>query len=134
MILGTPQQNGVVECRNCTLLDMVRSMMAHANLPSSFWGNALLTATYIPNRMASKSMPATPYELWHGRKPSLYHLCPWGSTGYVHNPTRELGKLGPRAMKMLFIRYPEYSKGYVTFGEHPNGGMIEVDSYSVDFL
>jgi len=94
----------------------------------------LLTATYILNRVPSKSIPATPYELWHGRKPSLDHLCPWGSAGYVHNPTHEHGKLGPRATKMLFIRYPEHSKGYVLFGEHPNGVMTKIDSRNVDFL
>ena len=62
----TPQQNGVVERRNRTLLDMVRSMMAQANLPISFWGDALLTAAYIINRVPSKSVPSTPYELWNG--------------------------------------------------------------------
>ena len=45
----TPQQNGVAERRNRTLLDMVRSMMAQANLPINFWGDALLSATYILN-------------------------------------------------------------------------------------
>jgi len=96
--------------------------------------DALLTATYILNRVPSKSVPATRYELWYGRKPSLDHLRPWGSAGYVHNPTHEHGTLGPRAIKMVFIRYPEHSKGYVMFGEHPNGGMTEVDSCNVDFL
>ncbi|KAH9618858.1 hypothetical protein KSS87_009464, partial [Heliosperma pusillum] len=75
----TPQQNGVAERRNRTLLDMVRSMMAQANLPISYWGDALLTATYILNRVPSKSVPVTPYELWNNRKPSLDHLRPWGS-------------------------------------------------------
>ena len=62
-IHGTQQQNGVAERRNRTLLDMVRSMMAHANLPISFWGDALLTAMYILNRVPCKSVPATPCEL-----------------------------------------------------------------------
>ena len=130
----TPQQNGVAERRNHTLLDMVRLMMAHASLPISFWGDALLTAAYILNRVPSKSVPATPYELWFGKKPSLDHLRPWGSAGYVHNPTHKHGKLGPRATKMVFIRYPAQSKGYVMYGEHPNGGMTEIDSRNVDFL
>ena len=47
----TPQQNGVAEIRNRTLLDMTRSMMAQANLPTYFWGDALLTAAYILNRV-----------------------------------------------------------------------------------
>lgn len=130
----TPQQNGVAERRNRTLLDMVRSMMAQANLPIKFWGDALLTETYILNHIPSKSVSTTPYELWNGRKPSLDHLRPWGSAGYVHNPTHKHGKLGSRATKKVFIRYPEHSKGYVMFGEHPNGGMTEMDSRNVEFL
>lgn len=134
MIPYTPQQNGVVERRNHTLLDMVRSMMAQANLPISFWGDALLSATYILNRVPSKSVLTTPYELWNGRKPLLDHLRPWGSAGYVHNPTHRYGKLGPRATKMVFIRYPEHSKGYVMYREHLSGGMKEIDSRNVDFF
>jgi len=60
----TSQQNDIAERRNRTLLDTVRSMMAHANLPISFWGDALLTTTYILNRVPNKSVIATPYELW----------------------------------------------------------------------
>jgi len=41
----------------------------------------------------------------------------------VYNPTYKYGKLGPRAIKMVFIRYPAQSKGYVMYGEHPNGRM-----------
>ena len=59
----TLQQNSVAERRNRTLLDMVRSMMEHANLPISFWGDALLTATYILNRVPSNSVSETPYDL-----------------------------------------------------------------------
>jgi len=80
-IPNTPQQNGMAERRNRTLLGKIRSMMAHANLAISFWGDALLTAAFIINHVPSKSVSTTPYELWHGRKPSLEHLCPWRSTG-----------------------------------------------------
>ena len=59
----TPQQNGVAERRNRTLLDMVRSMMAQVMLPIFFWGDALMTAAYILNKVPSKSVPSTPYEL-----------------------------------------------------------------------
>jgi len=109
-------------------------MMAYANLPISFRGDALLTAAYILNRVSSKSVTATPYELWHGRKPSLDHLRPCGSVGYVHNPTHKHGKLDPKATKMVFIRYPTQSKEYVMYREHPNGGMTEIESRNVDFL
>ena len=60
---GTPQRNGVFEHRNRTLLDMVRFMMSLINLPLSFWGYALETATFTLNRAPSKSVETTPYEL-----------------------------------------------------------------------
>ena len=71
---GTPQQNGVAERRNRTLLDMVRSMLSFSTLPISFWGYALQTAIYILNMVPSKSVPKTPLELWNGRKPNLTHF------------------------------------------------------------
>ena len=66
----TPHHNGVSERRNHTLLDMVRSMMMSlTDLPLSFWGYALETATFTLNRAPSKSVETTPYELWFGMKP-----------------------------------------------------------------
>ncbi|TYJ99632.1 gag/pol protein [Cucumis melo var. makuwa] len=61
---GTPQQNGVSERRNRTLLDMVRSMMSYTQLPSSFWGYTVETAVHILNNVPSKSVSETPFELW----------------------------------------------------------------------
>ena len=61
---GTPQHNGVSERHNRTLLDIVQSMMSLTNLPLSFWGYALETATFTLNRAPSKSVDTTPYELW----------------------------------------------------------------------
>ncbi|OMO92476.1 hypothetical protein CCACVL1_06836 [Corchorus capsularis] len=133
-ILGTPQQNGVAERRNRTLLDMVRSMMAQANLPISYWGDALLTATYVLNSVPSKSVSSTPYELWTGEKPDLGNLRPWGSAAYVHTTSHKDGKLGPRGKKCIFIRYSEHSKGYVFIGEHGDGTVTEIESRDVDFL
>ena len=66
---GTPQQNGVAERRNRTLIEMVRSMLSNCSLPLSLWIYALRTATYVLNRVPSKAVPKTPYELWTGRKP-----------------------------------------------------------------
>ena len=82
---GTPQQNGVAERRNRTLLDMVWSMMSYTTLPTSFWGHALQTACYILNQVLSKSVETTPYELWEGKKPILSHLRIWGSLAHVLN-------------------------------------------------
>ena len=61
--LYTPQLNGVSERRNRTLLDMVRSMMSYVDLPVFLWGYALETSSYLLNKVPSKSVPQTPYEI-----------------------------------------------------------------------
>src|SRR6185312_13171936 len=70
----TPQRNGVSERRNRTLLDMVRSMMSQSDLLLSFWGYALETVAFTLNRVPSKSVDKTPYEIWTGKSPSLSFL------------------------------------------------------------
>ena len=75
---GTPQQNGVAERRNKTLMNMVRSMLANSNLPLFLWTEALKAAVHILNRVPSKFVPKTPYELWIGRKLSLRYMKVWG--------------------------------------------------------
>ena len=80
---GTPQRYGVSECRNRTLLDMVRSMMYLTNLPLSFWGYALEIAAFTLNRAPSKSVEMTPYELWFSSKPKLSFLKVWSCDAYM---------------------------------------------------
>ena len=60
---GTPQQNGVAKRRNKTLMDMVRSMMSNSSLPKSLWMYALKIVVYLLNRIPSKAIPKTPFEL-----------------------------------------------------------------------
>ena len=67
---GTPQQNGVAERRNCTLMDMVRSMLSNSLLPISLWMEALKTTVYLLNKIPTKAVPKTPVEPWTRRKPS----------------------------------------------------------------
>ena len=62
---------------------MVRSMMALADLPLSLWGYALETTTFTLSGTPSKSVEATPYELWFGKKPKLSFLKVWGCDAYV---------------------------------------------------
>ena len=109
-------------------------MLAQANLPISYWGDALLTATYILNRVPSKSVPSTPYELWNNRKHDLSNLRLWGLTDFVHNPSPKFGKLCSRGRKCIFIRYNEHSKGYVFTGENVDGTVTEIESRDVTFL
>src|SRR3954471_17603256 len=119
---GTPQRNGVSERRNRTLLDMVRSMMSLTDLPLSFWGYALETATFTLNRQPSKSVETTPYELWFSKKPKLSFLKVWGSDAYVKKLQPE--KLEPKAEKCVFIGYPKETVGYTFY--HRSEGKIFV--------
>ncbi|KAK8636801.1 hypothetical protein V6N13_064238 [Hibiscus sabdariffa] len=80
---GNPQWNGVSKRRNQTLLDMVRSMMSHTDLPTSFWGYAFETATFTLNRVPSKSVQTTPHEMWTGKRPDMSFMKVWGCKAYV---------------------------------------------------
>jgi len=124
----------MVERRNRTLLDIVHSMIVKANLPISFWWGALLTAAYILNRVPSKSVPFTLYELWTGDKPNLKFLRSWGSVAYVHTTSHLNGKLGLRGKKCIFIRYSKHSKGYVFLREHDDGSVMKIKSRDANFL
>ena len=75
---GTPQQNGVAERLNHTLMDMVRSMSSHYDLPLSLWMHALKSSMYVLHRVPSKAVPETPFEPWIERKPSLRHFHVYG--------------------------------------------------------
>ena len=89
---------------------MIRSMMSMSELPISFWGYALGTAIYLLNKVPTKSVPNTPYELWTSKKPSLNHLKIWGYPAHVRKSNMD--KLGLRSDRCLFIRYPKMSTGF----------------------
>ena len=80
--------NGVSERKNRTLLDMVRLMMSYAKLSVSLWGYALESAAYILNKIPSKSVPSTPYEIWKQKKSDFKHVKVWGCPTHVkkHDP------------------------------------------------
>ena len=100
-MLGTPQQNDVTERSNQTLMVMVRSMMSNSSLPKSLWMYALKTAMYLLNRVPSKAVLKTPFELWTGRKLSLRHLHVWGCSAEarIYNPHEK--KLNSRTVSGL---------------------------------
>lgn len=81
----TPEQNGIAERLNRTLVESARSMLLHAKLPKKYWGEAVRTAAYLKNRCPSKSLEEmTPYEAWHKRKPQLQHLRVFGCDAYMY--------------------------------------------------
>ena len=71
---STPNQNGITDKQNHTLKDMVRSMINHFSLPKNHFRRSLKTIVYILNRVPSKAVTKTPYELYIGKKPSIKHL------------------------------------------------------------
>ena len=71
---GSSDQNGVAKRRNRTLMDMVRGMRSSTKLPQYLWCEALKTTMYILNRVPTKVVPKTPFELFKGWKPSLRHI------------------------------------------------------------
>ena len=129
---GSPEQNGVSERRNHTLKDMMRNMISRSNLPNFLWGEAIKTAMYILNRVPSKSISKTPFELWISRKPSLNHFRVWGYPAEVriYNPNEK--KLDPKTILCHFIGYPDHSKGYMFY--YPTRGIRIVESMTVKFL
>ena len=110
---GTPQRNGVSERRNCTLLDMVRSMMSLTDLPLPFYGYALETVAFTLKRAPSKSIETKPYKLWFSKKPKLSFLKVWGCNAYVKK--FHLDKLKPKSEKCVFIGYPKETVGYTCY-------------------
>ncbi|CAL2241924.1 unnamed protein product [Prunus armeniaca] len=122
---GTPQQNGVSERRNRTLIEMVRSMMCCAKLPTFLWGEALKTANYLANRIPTKATNKIPYEIWCKRKPSLAHLRTWGCKAEekLYNPMQK--KLDSKTVSCFFIGYPDRTKGYRFYCPKNNTRFVE---------
>ena len=84
--------------------------MGFASLSISFWRYALETVCFILNKMPSKSVDKTPYEIWTGHKPVLSHLRIWGCPAYVKH--LKIDKLGSKSDRCLFVGYPKKTKGY----------------------
>ena len=108
----TPQQNGVAERKNRTLKDMINSMLNSSGLPHSFWGEALLSANFILNRIPFKSSNKSPYEFWKGRLPSYKMIKVWGCLAKVLIPLPKRTKLGPKTIDCIFIGFAHASAAY----------------------
>eukprot|EP00253_Pinus_taeda_P035723 PITA_35723 len=109
----TPQQNGVAERMNKTLMERARSMLSGAKLGQEFWAEAVDTACYLVNRSPSSVLEdKTPQKVWTGKKPSLSHLRVFGCDAYVHVPKEKRTKLDRKSEKCIFIGYKDGLKGY----------------------
>ena len=109
----TPEQNGVEERMNRTLVEATRSMLDGVHLPQCFWAETLSTAVYLCNRCATKAMRnATPFEVWFKEKPWVNHLRVFGCTAYAYVAKDERGKLDSKAQRCIFLGYGTETKGY----------------------
>ncbi|KAJ4706252.1 Retrovirus-related Pol polyprotein from transposon TNT 1-94 [Melia azedarach] len=109
-VRDTPQQNGVAERMNQTLLERARCMLSNAELTRRFWAEAVSTTCYLINRGPHTGINLkTPFEVWSGKPADYSNLRAFGCTVYYH--VNE-GKLEPRAKKGVFVGYGDGVKGY----------------------
>lgn len=102
----TPQQNGRAERELRTIMESARTMLYAKAIPLNLWAEAVNCAVYLLNRnTSSQTGNVTPFELWHGVKPSLQHIRIFGSIGYVHVPKEKRKKLDKKSIKMLLVGY-----------------------------
>ena len=119
---NTPQQNGVAERKNRHLLEVVRASLIAAHMPISYWGEAIITAAYLINRVPSSSIGfRTPLQaLTEGVvSPPVSNLPPrvFGCVAFVHLHKHQRNKLAPRALRCIFVGYATHQKGYRCY--HP---------------
>ncbi|CAD7078781.1 unnamed protein product [Hermetia illucens] len=102
----TPQLNGVSERMVRTITEKARSMIISACMDKIFWGDAVLTATYLINITPTRALKQTktPYEMWHGKKPQIKYLKIFGSTVFVHNKNSRT-KFDDKSWKRILVGY-----------------------------
>ena len=109
----TPQQNGVVERRNRTMLEMARSIVKHMHMPHYLWGEAIRHSTYLLNRVATRALKEkTPYEGFRNKKPNIEHLRVFGCIEYAKVDKKLLKKLDDRARMLVHLGTEPGSKAY----------------------
>ncbi|GJY68517.1 retrovirus-related pol polyprotein from transposon TNT 1-94 [Tanacetum coccineum] len=102
-VARTPQQNGVAERKNRTLIEAARTMLDDFKLPTTFWAKAINTACYVQNRvLVTKPHNKTPYELFLGRKPDLGFMRPFGCPTTILNTIDHIGKFDGSGPNWLF--------------------------------
>jgi hypothetical protein len=127
----TPQQNGVVERKNQTLLDMVRSMLSEYNVLDSFWAEAINTACHASNRLyCHRLLKKTPYELLIGRKPNISYFWVFGCKCHILRRGTRLSKFQSKCDEGFLLGYSINSKAYCVYNQ--SSGLVE-ETCDVEF-
>ena len=112
----TPQQNGVAERKNRSIVGAARAMLHDQSLPFFLWAEACSTAVYVQNRSPHRALGCkTPEEMFTGRKPEIGHFCIFGCLTYSHVPSKKRTKLEATGEKGIFVGYDETSKAFCIY-------------------
>ncbi|GJS65271.1 putative ribonuclease H-like domain-containing protein [Tanacetum coccineum] len=131
-VARTPQQNGVAERRNRTLVEAARIMLADSKLPTTFWAEVVNTACYVHNRvLVVKPYNKTPYELFHCKTPTLSFMRPFGYLVTILNTIEHLGKFDGKADEVFFVGYSLNSKSFRVYN---TSTMIVEENLHIRFL
>ena len=110
---GTPQQNGVVERKNRTLIEAARTMLIDAKLPTYFWAEAIQTACFVHNCTLVNMHGKTPYEMVKGKKPNVKYFHTFGCKCFVlKQHPEQLGKFEPKSDEAIFLGYSTSAKAF----------------------
>ncbi|KAG8487132.1 hypothetical protein CXB51_020669 [Gossypium anomalum] len=126
----TPQQNRVCERKNRTVLDIARCLLFQSKLPSKFWAEAVNTSVYLLNKLPTHAVKdKTPFEAWHGLKPTVSHLKVFGCVCYALIPAEKRTKLERKAAPGIFVGYNSIKKGYKLIEEdQPDNNLEPVEN------
>jgi hypothetical protein len=109
----TPQQNRVVERKNRTIMNMVRSKLSGKEVPKEFWPEAINWSIYVLNRSPTLAVKdVTPEEAWSGIKPCVDHFHVFGCVAHVHMPDSKKKKLDNKSFRCVLLGVSEESKAY----------------------
>jgi hypothetical protein len=108
----SPQSNGVAERKNRTLTDLVNTMLETSRLSKEWWGEAILIACHVLNKVPTKNKKITTFDEWEKRKLNISYLCTWGCLAKVNVPINKKRKLGPKTFNCVFLGYAFHSIGY----------------------
>lgn len=109
----SPQQNGVVERRNRTVVEMARSFLKEKRMPAMFWGEAVRHSVYILNKLPTRAVfGVTPYEAWSGNKPHIGHIRVFGCIAHMKTPTAYTKKLDDRSKPVIHLGKKPGTKAY----------------------
>jgi hypothetical protein len=116
-----PQQNGVVERKNRTILEAVKTMIHDQVLPMCLWAEAAMATVYVQNRLSHSALGLkTSEEMFTGKKPKVSHFKIFGCPVFIHIPKEKRNKLDPSGKNGIFVGYCEVSKAFRIYipGQH----------------